>query len=269
MQTPDPPLRHYVLGAPVDTLDLAGALARVAGWLDAPDDALRHVVTVNPEFVMAARRDPRFAAALRASALATADGVGIGYAERLLGLPVAPRVTGVELVEGLAALRCPAARLFLLGAAPGVADAAAARLRARFPGVQIVGAYAGSPAPADWPAVAAQLRAARPTILLVAFGHPRQDLWIAARRAALTELGVVTAAGVGGAFDYLSGRVPRAPAVLRRLGLEWLYRLIRQPWRWRRQLALPRFVALVLWTRARGVGRDLTPQPPLQRGEGG
>jgi N-acetylglucosaminyldiphosphoundecaprenol N-acetyl-beta-D-mannosaminyltransferase len=240
-----------LLGTPVDPVDLPGALDHVAAWLDTPEDGLRHVVTVNPEFVMAARRDPRFAAALRASALATADGVGITLAARVLGLPRAPRVTGVELVEGLAGLRHPGARLFLLGAAPGVADEAAARLRARFPATQIVGVYPGSPALRDWPAIAEQLRAARPTILLVAFGHPQQDLWIADHRAEVTALGVLVASGVGGAFDYLSGRTPRAPSLVRRAGFEWLYRLIRQPWRWRRQLALPRFAALVLLERLR------------------
>jgi N-acetylglucosaminyldiphosphoundecaprenol N-acetyl-beta-D-mannosaminyltransferase len=240
-----------LLGTPVDPVDLPGVLARVTAWLDAPAGGLRHVVTVNPEFVMAARRDPRFAAALRASALATADGVGITLAARLLGLPRAPRVTGVELDEGLAGLRHPGARLFLLGAAPGVAVEAADRLRARFPGVQIVGVYPGSPAAGDWPAIAEQLRATRPSILLVAFGHPRQDLWIAEHRAELTALGIVVGSGVGGAFDYLSGRTPRAPGLVRRAGFEWLYRLIRQPWRWRRQLALPRFAALVLLERVR------------------
>jgi N-acetylglucosaminyldiphosphoundecaprenol N-acetyl-beta-D-mannosaminyltransferase len=224
-----------------------------------PEGGLRHVVTVNPEFVMAARRDACFAAALRASSLATADGVGVTLAARLLSLPRAPRVTGVELVEGLAGLRHPGARLFLLGAAPGVAAEAAERLRARFPATQIVGVYPGSPAAGDWPAIAEQLRstatatatATRPSILLVAFGHPRQDLWIAEHREELTALGVVVASGVGGAFDYLSGRTPRAPGLVRRAGFEWLYRLIRQPWRWRRQLALPRFAALVLLDRLR------------------
>ena len=245
------PSRVTILGTPVDTVDLPGALARVASWLDTPEGGLRHVVTVNPEFVMAARRDPRFAAALRASALATADGVGITLAARVLGVPRAPRIPGVELVEGLAGLRHPGARLFLLGAAPGVADEAAARLLVRHPAAQIVGVYPGSPAARDWSAIEAQLRAAAPSILLVAFGHPRQDLWIAERRAQLEALGVVVASGVGGAFDYLSGRVPRAPQLVRRAGCEWLYRLLRQPWRWRRQLVLPRFAALVLLERVR------------------
>lgn len=248
--------RGAILGVRVDRVDLDGALAMIAGWLEASDGGLRHVVTVNPEFVMAARRDPVFATALRESALATADGIGITLAARVLRVPVGPRVTGVDLTEGLARLRTPRCRLFLLGAAPGVADEAAARLRERFPGVVISGTWSGSPRDADLAEIEARLHGSDATVLLVAFGHPAQDLWIARHRERLTAHGILVAIGVGGTFDYLSGRVPRAPGWLRRAGLEWLYRLVRQPWRWRRQLALPLFVLLVLRERL----RTLTPR---------
>jgi N-acetylglucosaminyldiphosphoundecaprenol N-acetyl-beta-D-mannosaminyltransferase len=236
-----------ILGVHVDNVDLPGALVRVREWLGEPRslNRVRHVVTVNPEFVMAARRDPVFAQVLAQADLATADGIGIVLAGRMLGVPVGPRVTGVELTEGLAGLRHPEARLFLLGAGPGVAAQAADRLRERFPGIEIVGTLSGSPEDAAFEEIERQLHAARPTILLVAFGHPRQDLWIARHRDVLARHGILVAIGVGGTFDYLSGRVPRAPRWLRRVGLEWLYRLARQPWRWRRQLALPHFVLLV------------------------
>jgi N-acetylglucosaminyldiphosphoundecaprenol N-acetyl-beta-D-mannosaminyltransferase len=247
--------RNQILDVPIDVVDLPGALTRIAGWLDAPDGTLHHVVTVNPEFAIAARRYRHFCDVLWQSALATADGVGIVLAGRVLNVPTGPRVTGNDLVVGLATIRQPAPRLYLLGASPGVAEAGAEQLQARFPGVLIVGTFAGSPAEEDWPEIAARLESARPTTLLVAFGHPRQDLWIAAHRADLAPLGIGVAIGVGGVFDYLAGRIPRAPAWMRRLGLEWLYRLVRQPWRWRRQLALPWFVALVLWERARGRAR--------------
>jgi N-acetylglucosaminyldiphosphoundecaprenol N-acetyl-beta-D-mannosaminyltransferase len=225
----------------------------IAAWLTSPEHPEigqphrpAHVVTVNPEFVVAARRDATFSRVLGASALATADGVGIVLAGRMLGVPVGERVTGVDLVEGLAGLEHPENRLFLLGAAPGVAEEAAVRLRERFPGARIAGTFAGSPRDEDVAEIEARLAAARATVLLVAFGHPRQDLWIARHREALATHGILVAIGIGGAFDYLSGRVPRAPRWIRRIGLEWLYRLIRQPWRWRRQLALPLFVLLVV-----------------------
>lgn len=243
--------RIQILGVPVDVLDRCQAIDRIATWLDSPGGGLRHVVTVNPEFVIAARRNRRFRYVLRKSDLATADGVGIILAERVLGLPVGERITGVDLIEELAAAGHENARIFLLGAAEGVAQQAAERLRGQFPTVRIVGCYAGDPSPGGWPAIEAQLERARPTVLLVAFGHPNQDLWIANYTGRLAAHGILVAVGVGGAFDYLSGRVPRAPRLLRRFGLEWLYRLIRQPWRWRRQLALPYFVYLVLRERLR------------------
>jgi N-acetylglucosaminyldiphosphoundecaprenol N-acetyl-beta-D-mannosaminyltransferase len=255
MTTNVPHQRQSILGAPVDPINLDAALALIAGWLQpsVEDHNLHHVVTVNPEFVIAARRDPTFAAVLRAAALATADGVGIRLAGRLLGIPVGERVTGVDLVEGLAGLsaRDDRCRLFLLGAGPGVASEAAGRLRERFPDMRVVGTFAGSSAEAGFAEIEAQLAGSGATVLLVAFGHPTQDLWIARHREALAAHGILISAGVGGSFDYLSGRIPRAPGLVRRLGLEWLYRLVRQPWRWRRQLALPLFVLLVLRERLR------------------
>jgi N-acetylglucosaminyldiphosphoundecaprenol N-acetyl-beta-D-mannosaminyltransferase len=259
VQSPAPPAnvssehrqRPEILGVPVDPVDLNDVVNQVGGWLDEPARGLRHVVTVNPEFVMAARRYPRFAQVLRESDLATADGVGIVLAAKLLGLPVRSRVTGVEMVEGIAGLRHENSRIFLLGAGHGVAAEATRALERTFPGVQIVGAFSGDASPAGLAAIRARLEEAKPTILLVAFGHPKQDLWISVNRERLGKHGILVAAGVGGAFDYLSGRVPRAPRLVRRLGFEWLYRLIRQPWRWRRQLVLPAFAILILLERLR------------------
>ena len=262
MQTIDSVQRQSILGTPVDAVNLDHALALIAGWLAQPQGSqLRHVVTVNPEFVIAARRDPACAAVLHASALATADGVGITLAGRILSIPVGERIPGVDLVEGLARLsdRDENCRLFLLGAGPGIADEAAQRLRERFPGVRITGTFAGSSADAGFAEIEAKLSASNATMLLVAFGHPTQDLWIARHREALAAHGILVSIGVGGTFDYLSGRVPRAPRLVRRLGLEWLYRLVRQPWRWRRQLALPLFVLLVIRERLRSLWPARTP----------
>lgn len=242
--------RLAVLGIGVDRLDIAGSAARIAAFVEARTP--RQVVTVNPEFVIAARRDRGFRRVLRQADLATADGMGIVWAVRILGERLPERVGGVELLQQVAA---NAARLghtlFLLGAQPGVATAAGEALVRHHPGLRIVGAYAGSSAPADEEMIIAMVQQARPDILFVAFGAPAQDLWIA---RTLTRLGVPVAIGVGGAFDYLAGRVPRAPQPLQRAGLEWLYRLIIQPWRWRRMLALPRFAVLVIADRL-GNGR--------------
>ena len=234
------------MGTPVDPIDREAALARIAAWLDGPPGALRHIVTVNPEYVMAARRWRRFRDVLHGADLALADGVGLLLAARLLGKPIPTRITGNDLVAAVAALDHANKRIFLLGAEAGVAETAAAVLRSRRPEAAIVGTLAGNPDPASWTEIAAALERHRPTVLFVAFGHPRQDLWIAAYRERLEARGILVASGVGGVYDYLSGRVPRAPGWLRRLGLEWLYRLVRQPWRWRRQAVLPVFVLLVI-----------------------
>lgn len=218
-------------------------------------DCLHHIATVNPEFIITARRDQVFARVLRQVDLATADGVGVILAARVLGQQIPERVTGVDLTEMIASLRNPRPRLFFLGAAPGTGAEAANTLRGRDPEIQICGVFSGSPAEEEKTEILKRIRESGADTLLVAFGAPEQDKWIARNRQDLAACGIVIAIGVGGTFDYLSGRVPRAPRLIRRIGLEWLYRLIRQPWRWRRQLALPQFVALVLWRRLTGKGK--------------
>jgi N-acetylglucosaminyldiphosphoundecaprenol N-acetyl-beta-D-mannosaminyltransferase len=243
-----------ILGVPVHNRTSAESVHIISTWLSGDADRLKHVVTVNPEFIMMARRNAEFQSVLERADLSTADGVGILIAAKILGSPIRERITGVELTEEIAAMNPARARLYLLGSAPGVAAEAGNRLKMRFPNVQIVGAFSGGPEPADFEEIARRIGETGANTLLVAFGAPQQDLWISRYRQELAACGIVVAIGVGGTFDYLSGRVPRAPGLVRRIGLEWLYRLIRQPWRWRRQLALPQFAALVLWDRLTGKG---------------
>lgn len=219
-----------LLDVRVDDVTMDQALDMIAAFID--QGGPHHVVTVNPEFVMAAQRDPAFRAVLNAAQLAVPDGVGLNVAARWTGQQLRGRVPGVELCERLAALSAQRGyRIYLLGAAPGVAQTTAAVLERRFPGVVIVGCFAGSPRLEDEAEIRERIRVARPDLLLVAYGAPQQDLWIARQQPMLK---IPVALGVGGTFDFLSGRVVRAPGWMRRLGLEWLFRLIRQPWRWRR-----------------------------------
>ena len=154
------------------------------------------------------------------------------------------RVTGADGLSQIAQRAAETGwRIFFLGAAPGVAARAADALQASYPGLQIAGTLSGSPAPAEEDELVQQINASGADLLFVAFGAPTQDQWIARNS---TRLDVAMAMGVGGAFDFLAGEVPRAPYGMRRLGLEWLFRLLRQPWRWRRMLRLPRFVLAVL-----------------------
>lgn len=230
-----------ILGVRVAAVDLAGAVERVAQMIAAGGD--HHVVTVNPEFLVMSRYHPQFRAVLRQAALATADGAGVVLAARLQGTPLRGRVPGSDLVVALAQRAAQEGwRVFLLGAAPGIAEKAAASLCMVAPRLQVVGAFAGSPREDDACAILARLALTRPDLLLVAYGAPSQDLWLARH---LGQTSAAVGIGVGGAFDFLAGQTPRAPLLMRRCGLEWLYRLWRQPWRARRMLALPAFVALV------------------------
>jgi N-acetylglucosaminyldiphosphoundecaprenol N-acetyl-beta-D-mannosaminyltransferase len=211
------------------------------------------IATANPEFVMLAQRHVEFRTVLERTDLCMADGVGLLWAARHLGHPLPERVTGSDSVPMIAARAAHEGwRLYLLGAAAGVAERAAAILIAQNPDLKIAGVYAGSPAEGESPAIVARIRAVRPDILFVAYGAPAQDLWIA-RHA--RELGVPVMMGVGGTFDHIAGVKRRAPLWLQHIGLEWLFRLITQPRRWRRQLTIPQFVWCVLRSRPHQAAR--------------
>jgi N-acetylglucosaminyldiphosphoundecaprenol N-acetyl-beta-D-mannosaminyltransferase len=175
------------------------------------------------------------------------DGIGLLWAARWLGHPLRERVAGSTLTVRIAERAAQKAwRVYFLGAAPGVADRAAAILQARYPGLVVAGVFAGSPLPDEQDAIVERVAPAQPDVLLVAYGAPTQDVWIARNQP---RLHVPVAMGVGGSLDFIAGVAKRAPGWVQRIGLEWLYRLIREPWRWRRQLALPQFVWRVLRAR--------------------
>lgn len=240
--------RTEILGLPID-LDPSN----VAELLAPETTGLTHIVTLNPEYVMAARKDDAFRAAIRRAELVVADGVGIVLALRLRGAS-AQRMTGVDLVQELAGTGRP---LFLLGAGPGVADEAASRLTAGLPHARIVGTWAdGTPDPTHDKESLRRIAESEAEIVLVAYGAPGQVLWIERNRAVLAAAGVRIAIGVGGALDYVAGRARRPHPIVRKLGLEWLARLVREPWRWRRQLVLPWFAILVVTEAVRLRGRS-------------
>jgi N-acetylglucosaminyldiphosphoundecaprenol N-acetyl-beta-D-mannosaminyltransferase len=230
-----------VLGVRVDCLDMQATLDRIDQMVQAGGQHL--VATVNPEFIMRARRESDFARVLESADLCLPDGTGVVWAARRQGCSMSGPVTGVDLIPPLAALCATRGyRLFLLGAAPGVAAELATRLRAVHPHLEVA-AHPGSSDPSSDDETVNLIRAHRTQVLLVAFGAPKQELWIDRLK---DRLGVAVGIGVGGAYDYLTGRVPRAPAWMRRAGLEWLHRLIRQPWRVRRMTVLPVYAIKVL-----------------------
>lgn len=239
--------RVEILGLPVDAITYGEWLDLIARWVKekaTKGGVTRHVCTTNPEFMIAAQHDPNFRNILRRADLCVPDGMGLLWAARWLGERLPARVTGSD---GLPIIAERAAkmgwRLFLLGAAPGIADKTAEILIERYPGLQIAGTYSGSPAPEEEAAIVERINAANADLLFVAYGAPEQDKWIARN---LPRLEVAMAMGVGGAFDFIAGIVPRAPLWMRRAGLEWLFRLMRQPWRIKRMMRLPRFVIAVV-----------------------
>lgn len=220
--------RVTILGIPFRALDEVQAVARVRAMLG--DGRPHHVVIANAHTVNCACADPAYHAVLCRAALVLRDGVGVEVAGALHGQRLPHNFVGTDFVPRLLSALGPV-RVFLYGARPGVAAAAAAALRARAPQLAIAGTQDGYGG-AD--ACLAQIRAARPDVLLVALGNPLQERWIDAH---LDALGVPVVIGVGALFDFLAGRVPRAPRWLRAVRGEWLFRLACEPRRlWRRYL---------------------------------
>jgi N-acetylglucosaminyldiphosphoundecaprenol N-acetyl-beta-D-mannosaminyltransferase len=231
-----------ILTVRVDDVTYEQALAHVERCIG--EGGVHQIATVNVEFIMQARHNPAFKRVLAGADLCVPDGIGVLWASRRQGRPLRQRVAGVDLVERIAARAAERGwRIYFLGAAPGVAERAATTLAQRYPGLKIAGCYAGSARREEEQEIVGWVRAAEPDVLLVAYGAPHQDLWIARNQA---QIGVPVAMGVGGAFDFIAGVTQRAPGWVQRAGLEWLHRLLRQPWRWRRQLAIPHFMLLVV-----------------------
>jgi N-acetylglucosaminyldiphosphoundecaprenol N-acetyl-beta-D-mannosaminyltransferase len=231
-----------ILGVRVDDVTYEDLLAQVDAFV--ANGQPHQIVTINAEMLVAAYDDPALSQILNAADLVVPDSAGVMLAARLLGYPLQERVTGSDGIYRLAA-HCAlrAYRPFFLGAAPGVAALVATRLIAANPGLVVAGYYSGSPRIEDEAEVLAEVHSASPDLLLVAYGVPAEERWIARNRMYLR---VPVMMGVGGTFDFVAGVTRRAPVWMRRLGLEWLHRLVQEPWRWRRQLSLPRFAALVV-----------------------
>jgi len=235
--------RTKVLGVPVDAITYAQWMKQIHEWVRNSQHP-HHVCTVNPEFIMVAQDDPIFYNILQRADICVPDGVGLVWATRHLGHPVPERVTGSDGVPLIAQYAAKYGwKLFFLGAGAGVADKAADILRTQNPDLDIVGTYGGSPAGFEEEGIVKMINHSGADILFVAYGAPEQDKWIARN---LPRLDVKMAMGVGGSFDFIAGVVPRAPQWMQNAGLEWLYRLIKQPWRFKRMLRLPRFVLAVL-----------------------
>lgn len=233
-----------IRGVRIDNVTYDDVIDCIAGYI--ADGRPHHIVTVNPEFVMEAQHNEPFRQVLAQADLATPDGFGLMLVSRWRRTPLQTRVTGVDLVTRLTAEAAQQGwSIFLLGAAPGVAEKAATILTQSNLGLNVVGCYAGSPHSNEEPHIRMLIEQAQPNILLVAYGTPAQELWIARNRTVLPTSVMI---GVGGAFDFIAGVAPRAPRWVQKIGMEWLYRLVKQPWRWQRIMTA---VPLFLWSALR------------------
>ena len=227
-----------ILGVNVDAVTMAEAVAHVTAAMDVRANVM--IATANAEMIMRATHDEELRDILNAAALVVPDGAGTVWAARHLGHAMPERVAGYDLAQELLR-RAPAEgrRIYFFGAAPGVAEKAKEKAEQLYPGIEIVGVRNGFFSPADNAAIIAEIRAARPDLLLVALGVPKQEKWIAAHLAALD---VPAAIGVGGTLDVMAGVMKRAPRWMQKAKLEWLFRGMLQPKRAGRLLALPKFV---------------------------
>lgn len=234
-----------ILGVRVDEINMEDALAAVEKFIaafHAGQKRLSQIVTINPEGIWLARGDSGLEQIIEEAALVTPDGNGVLWAAQQRGVTIPERVTGIDLTYRLAELAAQKGwSLYLLGAKEGIAKAAAAKLTEQYPGLIIKGVENGYFRDREQQVVE-QIAAAAPDILLAALGMPFQEKWLFEHR---DQLGCGVAIGVGGSFDVISGQVRRAPAFLRKLRLEWLWRLLSDPKRWRRYLVIPRFMRAV------------------------
>jgi N-acetylglucosaminyldiphosphoundecaprenol N-acetyl-beta-D-mannosaminyltransferase len=222
-----------VLGIPINNLTMAEALDTILGWVDT--DGARQVCFVNADCANIAYRDDAYFQVLRKADLCLADGIGLKLAGKVLGRDIKQNVNGTDLFPKLCeALSGRPGGLFLLGARDGVAEGVAEWVRTHFPEVRVCGWQHGYFLPEDEQAVIRRIEDSGARVLLVAFGAPRQDMWIEDH---LKDTGIRVAMGVGGLFDFYSGRISRAPLWMREMGMEWVYRLVQEPGRlWKRYL---------------------------------
>ena len=228
-----------ILGVAFDALTLDEAAERADALMLAGNGGC--IVTANPEIVLRCRKDAAYAAAVNGAQLVLADGVGDLYAAKILRTPLPERVAGADLVPRLIErLAARGGSVFLYGAKPGVAQRAGEALTGAYPGLRIAGTENGYIS--DETALFAALEREKPDLLLLGLGAPRQELWMARSRRSVNAVMI----GVGGFLDVLAGDIPRAPEAWRRLGLEWLYRLLREPRRIKRMIRLPEILLLAL-----------------------
>ena len=233
--------RLNILGVGIDCIDSEEALTQIENFI--ADGNPHQVVTAKAEIIYQANRNEKMRNVINQAQMVTADGSGVVWASKQLGRPLRQRVTGIDLVNSICEQSARKGwKLYILGSAPGVAATAAVNIRQKFPGCNIVGTHHGYFNAKEEKQIVAELLQLQPDVLFVALGAPKQEYWIAEHMA---QLQIPVSMGIGGSMDVLSGNVKRAPRWMQKMSLEWLYRLLIQPTRFKRVLALPKFMLAV------------------------
>lgn len=233
--------RLEILGVGIDKVNSQQALEKIGAFIASGQP--HQIVTANAEIIYQASKNEKMRHVINNAQMVTADGSGVVWASRQLGEPLEQRVTGIDLVNSICEQSAKDKwKIYILGSAPGVAAAAAVNIRNKFPGCNIVGTHHGYFNAKEEKQILAELEQLKPDVLFVALGAPKQEYWIADH---LAELGIPVGMGIGGSMDVLSGNVKRAPKWMQKMSLEWLYRLLIQPTRFKRVLALPKFMLAV------------------------
>ena len=240
--------RVNILGVPVDMVDKEQASAVFAEIFSQPGCSM--IVTPNSEIVQNASKDEELRSLIASADLIIPDGIGLVYASKVMGCPLSERVTGIDFLESIIArLAQTGESIFFFGSKPGVADEAADRMKKKYPGLRVAGTQNGYFQPEEAALIVKQINESGADFLCVALGAPKQERFIAQHRDEFTS--VRGAIGVGGSLDVWAGNLKRAPEFYRNHGLEWLYRFIQQPTRFKRMLTLPVFMLRVIFRRGR------------------
>lgn len=239
-----------ILGVGFDYLTMKQATDKVVQLLEATEKSRQVITTANPEIVMAALKDSDFFDMVNQSDITVADGIGIIYGSKVLKRPLPERVGGFDLMQNVFnKIKGKPINVFFLGAGPEVAEIAKNNMVKKHPGLRIVGTQDGYFEDADIPNIIKEINALEVDLILVGLGAPKQEKFMFNYRE---QMNVKVLVGVGGSFDGMSGVVKRAPDLFIKLNLEWFYRLIKQPSRWKRMLQLPLFMIETIKVRVKG-----------------
>lgn len=239
--------KTHVLGVPFDAVTMEQAVEKAKKMLG--EEGQHFICTPNPEIVMEAQKDKELMDILHEADMVIPDGIGVVWASKYSEIRLKERVAGYDLTQNLMAeLAATGETFYFFGGAPGVASTAARMMMKKYPGLKVVGVHNGYFDEKEEKKIIQDIKTKSPSILLVGLGAPKQEKWIYDN---IRLVGAKVAIGVGGSFDVMAGNVKRAPKIFQKLGLEWFYRLITQPTRWRRMMRLPKFALTVLKTKGR------------------